>query len=374
MFPWTGTPVVPTLYTGASFSVTVASLDSADGANSAAARVRGLGLPAFTRLSPGKRQVYQAMVGPYASLDEAEQAQRRLGGMGYRGARLFVDESLRTNPRTEGRAVASQGNPAVALLGAPDRLSLVLELQSEPRQVRSSRPVESTLEIDAGPLAEPVQPQQWSAPDGVHLLHTVAIEALAAPGGLHYVRARVALPEFARANVRNEGSRVYVDLTWPLAEEDVRAPRRPAPASSRAADAGPQAAAQTASSEPRQQAEREASYRQAIEPLHQRVSEMRPFLLSAAQSGSVDVLAALDQTLAALESSLTQIDPPEAEAGQHQLLISATRVARRGLEPGFTGDRVDHIQKAVAMFDGAMAPPTIAGEALPQTGEHAEPR
>ena len=72
-------PAIPTIYTGASFSVTIASVDSADGANVAAARVRGLGLPAFTRRSPGKYQVYQAMVGPFASLDEAEKAQRRLG-------------------------------------------------------------------------------------------------------------------------------------------------------------------------------------------------------------------------------------------------------------------------------------------------------
>jgi len=93
MFDWSKPAAIPTLYTGASFSVTLASLDSADGANDAAARVRALGMPAFTRRSPGKNQVYQAMVGPFASLDEAEKAQRRLGGMGYPGARLFVDVS-----------------------------------------------------------------------------------------------------------------------------------------------------------------------------------------------------------------------------------------------------------------------------------------
>src|SRR4029453_14729062 len=68
MFDWSKPPAVPTLYTGASFSVTIASLDSADGASDAATRVRSLGMPAFTRRSPGKYQVYQAMVGPFASL------------------------------------------------------------------------------------------------------------------------------------------------------------------------------------------------------------------------------------------------------------------------------------------------------------------
>ena len=75
-------------------------------------------------------------------------------------------------------------------------------------------------------MPTPANPQQWSAPEGVHLLHTVAIETLSAQGGLHYLRARVALPEFAKANVRNEGRRVYIDLTWPLEGEDARTPRR----------------------------------------------------------------------------------------------------------------------------------------------------
>ena len=39
MFDWSKPPAIPTLYTGASFSVTIASLDSADGANEAASRV-----------------------------------------------------------------------------------------------------------------------------------------------------------------------------------------------------------------------------------------------------------------------------------------------------------------------------------------------
>jgi len=352
MFPWSAPSAAPTLYTGASFSVTIASLDSADGASVAAARVRGLGLPAFTRRSPGKQQIFQAMVGPYASLDEAEQAQRHLGAMGYRGARLFVDESLRSTPRGERPASVAQANPVVLLLGAPDRLSLVLELQSEPRQVKSSRPDSGTLEIDAGPMATPAHPQQWGAPESVHLVRTVSIEAVSSQGGQHYARARVALPEFAKANVRTEGRRVYVDLTWPLAEDDMRVPRRTAPApSEREAPASSAAAAVPAADA--QQAQR---YSEAIEPILQRITEVKPFLLSASQSGSVEVYAALDQTLANLEASLLSLSVPLSEAGQHQLLISATRVARRGLEPGFTGDRLVHAQKAVEMFDGAMAP------------------
>jgi len=355
--PWSKSSTLPTLYTGASFSVTIASLESADAASDAAARVRSLGLPAFTRRSPGKYQVHQAMVGPFASLDEAEKTQRHLGGLGYRTARIFVDESLRTAPRGERPLETSASDPGVLLLGAPDRLSLVFEMQSEPRQVTSARPDSSTLQIDAGPMPSPAHPQQWSAPDGVHLLHTVSVETLAAQGALHYVRARIALPEFAKANVRTEGRRVYVDLTWPLEEEERRARKRPA-SMEVIQDPRPVESAAAAAPKPGTLAD-EARYREAIAPIHRRISEVRPFLMSAVQSGSTDVFAALDQTLASLETALSSMSVPQAEAGQHQLLISAVKVARGATDPGFAGDRQAHAQKAVTMFEGAMAAPVV---------------
>ncbi len=92
-----------------------------------------------------------------------------------------------------------------------------------------------------------------------------------------------------------------------------------------------------------------------IEPIHRRISELKPFLLSASQSGSPDVYSALDQTLATLEASLVGMSVPASEVGQHQLLIAATRTARKGLEPGFSGDRLANAQRAIPMFDGAMA-------------------
>jgi hypothetical protein len=362
MFPWSQPVAIPTIDTGASFSVTVASVDSVDGANGAASRVRTLGLPAFTRRSPGKYQVYQAMVGPFASLDEAEQAQRRLAALGYGGARLFVDESLRGAPRTERPAETLATGPGLLLLGAPDRVSLVIELQSEPRQVNSSRPDAATLLIDSGPMATAATPQQWSAPEGVHLLRSVSIETLAAQGGLNYLRARVTLPEFAKANVRTEGRRVYVDLMWPLDGEDTRAPRRPMPTvvQEEGERSGSTPRESTSAERPSAAKGQDQRYLEAIKPIHQRISEIRPFLLSAAQSGSMDVYSALDQTLATLEASLVTMNVPAAETGQHQLLVSALRVARSGLAPGFSGDRVAQAQKAITMFDGAMAAPVIS--------------
>lgn len=365
MFDWSKPAAIPTLYTGASFSVTIASVDSADGATVAASRVRSLGLPAFTRRSPGKYQVYQAMVGPFASLDEAEKTQRNLGSLGYRAARIFVDESLRTAPRGEQPIVdASAANPGVLLLGAPDRVSLVFEMQSEPRQVNSSRPDGTTLQIDAGPMVTPAQPQHWSAPDGVHLLHTVSIETLSAQGALNYVRAKIALPEFAKANVRTEGRRVYVDLTWPLDGENARAPKRMTViqegsrgGAAAAAGESAHAAATPGTSAAQGDAER---YRAEIEPIHKRIREVKPFYLSAVQSGSPDVYAAIDQTFAALETSISAIKVPASETFQHQLLLQAAQAARQGLSPSFPGDRLAHAQKTLVLFDGAMAAPVVA--------------
>jgi hypothetical protein len=97
-------------------------------------------------------------------------------------------------------------------------------------------------------------------------------------------------------------------------------------------------------------------YREAMSPVHRRIAEVRPFLQSAAKSGSVEVLRALDQTLTALESSLSSMSVPASAAPQHQLLVAATRSARAGLDPAFTGDRQAHLQKAFDMFDGATAP------------------
>ncbi len=364
MFDWSKPRAIPTLYTGASFSVTIASVDSADAANVAASRVRSIGLPAFTRRSPGKNQVYQAMVGPFASLDEAESAQRNLGPLGYRTARIFVDESLRTAPRGDQPIVdASAANPGVLLLGAPDRVSLVFEMQSEPRQVNSSRPDGTTLQIDAGPMVAPAQPQHWSAPDGVHLLHTVSIETLTAQGALNYVRAKIAVPEFAKANVRTEGRRVYVDLTWPLETEDARAPRRTTVIQDGtregAASPGSESASAPAKAGASPTQGEDERYRAEMEPIHQRIREVKPFYLSAAQSGSNDVYAAIDQTFAALETSISAVKVPALELGQHQLLLQAVRSARQGLEPGFAGDRLAHAQKTLVMFEGAMAAPVV---------------
>jgi hypothetical protein len=399
IFAWKETADAPVLPTGPSFSVTVASLDSSDAAGSAATRVRSLGLPVFTRLSPDRNQLHQAMVGPYASLDEAERMQRRLARTGMSGARIFVDESLRNVPRSEVPQGIPDSNPSVLLIGAPDRVTLVVEMPSEPRQVRSRRS-DGLMDLDVGPMPNPVYAQQWVAPEGVHLVERVAIESAAPSENGQFLRAHIALPEFAHANVRSEGKRVYVDLTWPLAQQPDKtypppsarfaaaerpepavapAPASPAPAapSSRIAalpaasaarvpssrTTAPPAASAAPAPSSRMTAppaapspvnsRAEQQYAQAVRPIVDRLTEIKPFLLSASQSGTPEVLKALDDTLSMLDGSLKGLRPPASAADQHQMLTEVLRTARRALAPGFTGDRQALAHQAVGMFEAS---------------------
>lgn len=352
MFAWKELPAAPTLDTGASFSVTVQTTDSSDGAGDAAGRVRNLGFPAFTRVSPGRRQLHQAMVGPYASLDEAERIQRRLARSGFAGARIFVDESLRNAPRNALAAdTAGDGNPNILLIGAPDRLSLVLEMPLEPRQVRSRR-VENVLSLDVGPMSGHIESQQWSAPGGVHLIERVSIEGIQASETGQFLRAHVSVPEFARANVRAEGRRVYVDLTWPMIAPDAVAPPR---ASSPAAPAqAPPVSRVVPVVDARQEAQVTDTYEEQLRGVMDRLGAAKPFLMSAAQSGSPDVLRALDENLSTLESSLRGLRAPAASVDQHQMLLSAIRTARKATDALFTGDRTAQAREAFVLYDAAV--------------------
>lgn len=350
MFAWKELPEAPTLDTGASFSVTIQTTDSGDGAGFAANRVRTLGFPSFTRVSPGRRQFHQAMVGPYASLDEAEKVQRRLTRSGFPAARIFVDESLRNAPRNEvERDGVPDGNPNVLLIGAPDRLSVVFELPLEPRQVRSRR-VENVLDVDVGPLSTKVTSQQWSAPEGVHLVERVSLEGVQASEAGDFLRAHITVPEFARANVRAEGRRVYVDLTWPMVAPDAAA-RRPGSVP-RAPDAPVSRVVPV--EDARQDAPTSEKYEEQVRAVNERLASIKPFLMSAAQSGSPDVLRALDDTLSTLEATLLSLRAPTSSADQHQMLVAAVRTARKAADVSFQGDRMGQAREAFVLYDAAM--------------------
>jgi hypothetical protein len=221
------------------------------------------------------------------------------------------------------------------------------------------------LDLDVGPIANPIHTQQWSAPEGVHLVERVGIEGIQASESGQFMRAHVAIPEFAHANVRTEGRRVYVDLTWPLAVAE-------APARQAQADARPPVEARHAVETPVAKAaiaveakpkpvavaapEEEPStekYAAALAPVQERLGAVKPFLMSATQSGSPDVLGALDETLATLEASLKAMHPPAASVDQHQMLIASVRTARRAVAPTFAGDRTAQAREAFVLYDAA---------------------
>lgn len=355
----TVTDLAPTVATGASFSVTVASFVRDSEARALETRLETSGLPAFAwRIDVTKRQV---LLGPYVSIDEAEAAQRLVAAQGYRRTRLYVDERLRSTTALPASFApdlsASSGmNPDVLLVAAPGLLSLVFELSEEPRQVSGRRVSSTSFEVDAGPLLIPARAQQWKAPADIQLVKQVSVEPAGTPESPS-LRARVMLAEGAQAAVRVTGTRVYVDVSRAQAEIDdvpaapdpmrVDRPRtaqaRQVPAPTASAPEG--AAVVTAPSED--------EYRAAIRPVIARFEEIQPFLRAAVTSPNPDVLAALGGTFLELEQSVRATEVPLDSAAFHGLLASAVQLAKTAVAPEFRGDRVAQAREAAAQFAAA---------------------
>jgi hypothetical protein len=377
-FSWMRPAAEPALATGASFNLAVASLRSADSAAATAGRLEAAGIATFTR-GVANKSGYQVMAGPYVSLDEAERMQRRLAASGFGGSTLFVDESLRNAPRSQ-TAPGGGSNPAVVLVGAPGRLSLAFEMQSEPRQVNARRVDDTTLDVDIGPIDAAMPSQEWSAPAGVHLLRTVAIEEVVGTGSARYARATLTVPAFARANTRVEGRRVYVDLTWPaesmtapatrgtslvgltdVEEPPSRIERAPArlAESSRATEAPSRAPvvqpAPAVVAPPQHTAAAvEAPKVESLAPIVAKFERVLPFVHSAVKAPQDDVLQALAPTLREVDASLKGMTGT-ADAAARGLLISATASARRAVDPAFAGDRIAESHQAAGLFEAAKA-------------------
>ena len=354
MFAWKELPEAPTLDTGASFSVTIQTTDSSDGAGFAAGRVRHARIP---RRSRGCRRAATSCIkrwsAPTPHSTKPKECSAAWRARDSRRRRIFVDESLRNAPRNDvANAEVAEGNPNVVLIGAPDRLSVVFELPLEPRQVRSRR-VENVLDLDVGPMSSKVLPQQWSAPEGVHLIERVSIEGVQASETGDFLRAHVTLPEFARANVRAEGRRVYVDLTWPMIAPDAVAPQ-PAAAAAEAGPEQPPPSRVVPVADARQGAQSSDAYAEQLRGVVERLGEVKPFLMSAAKAGSPDVLRALDDTLSTLETSLRGMRPPAASVDQHQMFLSAIRTARKATDVSYSGDRNAQAREAFVLYDAAV--------------------
>jgi hypothetical protein len=104
----------------------------------------------------------------------------------------------------------------------------------------------------------------------------------------------------------------------------------------------------------RQDAQVADTYAEQLRGVVERFGAVKPFLTSAAKSGSPDVLAALDETLSTLEAALRGMRAPASAADQHQMLLSALRTARKVTDVSFAGDRTVQAHEAFVLYDAAL--------------------
>jgi len=319
-------------------SVLVASFRSVSRARAVAAQLQEADLPAFADVGPdGAWHVVR--VGPYLTDDEARAAQRTLAARGFTVTRVVSTASA--GGQVEGAAVASVGS----------RVSLVLELPGEPRDVSTERVNGTVLDVDAGPITAPIAARAFQ---GASLVDGVVMQGITNADGSHVLHARVTFSQEARSRVRLVGHRLYIDL---IGQEDAPEPSRRelrADADVPRADVlrGGNPRVAPAAADPSAE---DAAYRDAIDAVVDRFEQAEPFLLSAAAAPRPDVLQALTGTLGALRESVAALDPPRSMRGTHGLLLSAVTLASAAVEPSFQGDRDAKIRQALAVFAAGKA-------------------
>jgi hypothetical protein len=362
--PWSGAGLAPTIATGASFSLTLASARG-EAATDIARRLDATGIPAFVRPVSGTN-VRQVMVGPYVSIDEAETEQRRLVRAGYGTARVFVDDSLRNAPKSGRAPPHTQATPAVVLVGAGEQASLAVEFKNPPRQVRANRIADDTLVVEIGPIDYDVDLQEWSAPAGFGLMQRVAIEEVRVSADARHVRATLTMPASTLSHTRIEGRRVYIDLmrvreaAAPSASRRMASSSAPAPSVAPApADRAPAGAVSAATvpvagavPPPVVETTRAASS-ELLRPLFGKFERLVPFLQSGASTSAPDVLRALAPGVNEIDAALKQIAVTPETADAHDALASAVASARRVIDSGFDGDRVVEARQAAMLAAAA---------------------
>jgi hypothetical protein len=235
----------------------------------------------------------------------------------------------------------------VVLLRVADRMSLALEMTGEPQKaalrVLSSR----ALEIEAGPVSGLFKEEQLAPASEGAFIRQVSIQKYINANHVAFVRARVMFDAPGAGNVRVVGRTVYVDLAPMIAFRPVlpRAPRlerREEPPQGQQAVRAPQ----PKSAPPN-------SYEQEVRSVLARLTEIGPFLASAAKTPADDVLRAVGGTLAEVEQPLRVMNVPQASRPVHNVLLSAVATASRAVAPDFKGDRVIEVQRALALLDAA---------------------
>lgn len=240
----------------------------------------------------------------------------------------------------------------VVLLRTDDRISLALEMTAEPQKAVLRALSATVLEVEAGPVVGPVREMQLEPSASVPVIRYVSLRQHNGANRALFVRARVMLRAPGRGNIRVVGRVVYVDFA-------TSAPPRPAfPEAFMAAlepqpDAPPRVARVKPEPAPVAGGLQASGYQDAVGPFVARLTEIRPFLLSAASTPADAVLEAVGRTLTDVEGPLRAMNVPRASRPAHDLLTSAVETAARAVAPDFRGDRVAEAHRALALIDAA---------------------
>jgi hypothetical protein len=243
----------------------------------------------------------------------------------------------------------------VVLLRVADRMSLALEMTGEPQRAALRVLSDRALEIEAGPVSGLVRDQQLAPASDDAFIRQVSIQKYTNANRAAFVRARVTFDAPGAGNVRVVGRTVYIDLTpmvalRPTVPPAPRFSRREQIPQNRRREAIPPDQ-QVARAQPRSGSQ--TSYAQAVQPVLSRLTEIGPFLASAAKTPADDVLRAVGGTLSEVEQPLRAMNVPQASQPVHNVLLSAVATASRAVAPDFRGDRVIEAQRALALLDAA---------------------
>ena len=249
---------------------------------------------------------------------------------------------LATAPFTTISQAADSRLKGVSLLSSGSRVSVAVDLTSEPNKVIMRNVTPTILEVEVGPISGRVDSQQLTPAVDVPFVAQVSLKEFTAPQRRTFVRLRMTLRGASRSNVRISGGTVYVDFAE-LPSRRQLLPSRPTPA---ATDRLTEAASKPGEG---------VSYRQAITEPVARLAEISPFLMSAAGAPSPDVLDAVGHTLTTVHDTLRALEVPTAAAPAHNLLTSAVVLATRAVAADFNGDRVAQARRALALVDDAKA-------------------
>ena len=224
------------------------------------------------------------------------------------------------------------------------QLSLVVEMSDETRRVSTQQTTATTLVLDAGPIAAPLQRQVLNAPSGLSLVQQVAIDELMSDEKEHLLRVRVTMKRPAPNSVRVVGRRIYIDFMVP----DARIPGTIAPTTARTTAAATRPETQKADTN---------GFRQTMSGAASQFERIQPFLLSATSSPTPNpaVLNAVSEAITGVQQSLRGVKPPAAGASSLQLFTSAVSMAADAVRADFQGDRTAKARQSLAIFAEAKA-------------------